>query len=243
VQLRGALGRNLRRLRLRGDAVECPCCGRTWSAFADDWNRPEALCPGCGAHERHRAQWLYLSRALDLGGAPLRLLHFAPEYAVRGLIEARSRIDYVTADLDPSGVDVAADITELPFADGEFGAILCSHVLEHVEDDRAAMAELARVLSPGGWLLVLVPLDETRTTTYEDPAITSPEDRKREFLQHDHVRLYAPDIAERLAGAGLAVQALRMTDRFPAGRYGLIPSDVIFHCTLAPDGGQEPGGR
>ena len=80
----------------------------------------------------------------------------------------------MTADLDPAGVDVAADITALPFEDGAFDAILCSHVLEHVEDDRAAMAELARVLRPGGWLLVLVPLDLDREPTYEDPAITPP---------------------------------------------------------------------
>ncbi len=230
MQLRGLLKRRLLRARLRGDAVECPCCGHTWSEFAPDWNRPNALCPHCGSHERHRAQWLYLSRELGLGSEPLKLLHFAPEHALRGLIEARERVDYVTADLDPAGVDVAADITALPFDDAAFDAIVCSHVLEHVEEDRAAMAELARVLRPDGWLLVLVPLDLDRDTTYEDPSITTPEDREREFLQHDHVRLYAPDIAERLGGAGLTVTPQRMDERFPAARYGLLPSDVIFHC-------------
>jgi SAM-dependent methyltransferase len=231
MQLRGALKRRLNRARLRGDAVECPCCGRTWSEFAPDRGRANALCPGCGSHERHRAQWLYLDRVMELGAEPVRLLHFAPEYALRGLIEGRPAVDYVTADLDGAGVDVAADITALPFDDGAFEAILCSHVLEHVEDDRAAMAELARVLAPGGWLLVLVPLDLERETTYEDASITAAEDREREFLQHDHVRLYAPDIADRLAAAGLAAAPERMVDRFPAERYGLIPSDVIFHCT------------
>src|SRR5688572_24726627 len=103
------------RARLRGDAVECPCCARTWAEFAPDWNRSNALCPHCGSHERHRAQWLYLSRVLELGREPVRLLHFAPEHALRGLIEARETVDYVTADLDPAGVDVQADITALPF--------------------------------------------------------------------------------------------------------------------------------
>jgi SAM-dependent methyltransferase len=235
MQLRGALARRIRRARLRGDAVECPCCGRTWSAFAPAWNRPGAICPGCGAHERHRGLWLYLRERVGLGREPLRLLHFAPEYALRVPIEALEGVDYVTADLDPTGVDVQLDITAMPFADGEFDAIICSHVLEHVSDDRAAMSELARVLRPGGWLLVLVPLDAHRERTHEDPAVRTPEDREREFLQRDHVRLYAPDVADRLREAGLTVRADRLAEALPEGaiaRHGLLADETVFHCTV-----------
>jgi SAM-dependent methyltransferase len=235
VQLRGAVARRIRRARLRGDAVQCPCCGRTWSAFAAAWNRPDAICPGCGAHERHRGLWLYLRDRLQLGREPLRLLHFAPEYALRGPIEALERLDYVTADLDPDGVDVQLDITEMPFDDRAFDAIVCSHVLEHVADDRAAMSELARVLRPGGWLLVLVPLDPSREHTYEDPAVQAPEAREREFLQSDHVRLYAHDIADRLRDAGLSVREERLVSTLPDGavaRHGLLADETVFHCTV-----------
>jgi hypothetical protein len=48
----------------------------------------------------------------------------------------------------------------------------------------------------------MVPLALHRDTTYEDPSITAPEERERAFLQRDHVRLYAPDIADRLRSAG-----------------------------------------
>jgi len=235
MQLRGALARRIRRVRLRGDAVECPCCGRTWSAFAPAWNRPDAICPGCGAHERHRGLWLYLRDRLELGREPLRLLHFAPEYALRGPIDALQGIDYVTADLDPAGVDVQLDIADMPFGDDSFDAIICSHVLEHVPDDRSAMAELSRVLRPGGWLLILVPLDPHRERTHEDPAVRTPEDREREFLQRDHVRLYAPDIADRLREAGLTVRMDRLaevlSDRAVA-RHGLLADETVFHCTV-----------
>ncbi len=200
MEVRVALSRRKTRLRHRGDAVQCPCCA--WSRFVPAWNRPDAICPGCGSHERHRALWLYLAKRMSLGDEAMSLLHFAPEYALRGRMEAMAGLRYVTADLDPEGVDMQLDITAMPFDDGAFDAILCSHVLEHVPDDRAAMSELRRVLRPGGWALVLVPLDLARDKTHEDFSVTAPEDRVREFGQDDHVRMYALDIVQRLEGPG-----------------------------------------
>jgi hypothetical protein len=52
---------------------------------------------------------------------------------------------------------------------------------------------------------VIVPFDPSRAETYEDPSITSAEDRKREFWQEDHVRLYGTDFPDRLRGAGFEV--------------------------------------
>lgn len=234
-RLGAAVHRRWVRLRWRGDEVECPCCGREWAAFVPDWNRADAICPGCGSHERHRALWLHLRDRL--GEGPLRMLHFAPEHALSQRLERIAELERVTADLDPAGVEVAADLTALPFDDASFDAAICSHVLEHVEDDRAAMDELARVLRPGGWLAVMVPIDLNRTHTYEDDSITDPDKRERAFWQHDHVRLYAPDIAERLQEAGLEVQIHRPAGELPAGsvrRHGLLPGELIFHCTRPP---------
>jgi hypothetical protein len=94
------------------------------------------------------------------------------------------------------------------------------------------MAELRRITAPRGFCLVMVPLDLGRSTTYEDPAVTDPADRQREFLQHDHVRLYAPDIASRLQGAGFDVETIDMTRELgdDAHRYRLLASDLIFLC-------------
>jgi SAM-dependent methyltransferase len=105
-------------------------------------------------------------------------------------------------------------------------------VLEHVADDARAMAELRRVTAPGGFCLVMVPLDLDRTTTYEDPSITAPADRQREFLQFDHVRLYAPDIADRLSAAGFDVEVVDMHAELgeQAARYRLLASDLAFVC-------------
>jgi SAM-dependent methyltransferase len=50
-----------------------------------------------------------------------------------------------------------ADVTKLPFAGGSFDIVICSEVLEHIVDNRTAVAELVRVLKPGGDLVVTVP--------------------------------------------------------------------------------------
>ncbi len=218
----------------RGDAVECPLCGRGFRAFRDDWNRPNAICWRCGAHERHRALWLYLDRLHpELLRNARELLHFAPEYCLEHRLRRIQRLDYKTADLDPTVGELQLDITDMDLPDGSFDAILCSHVLEHVEDDAAAMRELRRVVKPGGWAIVMVPLDINRTSTYENPSVTSPADREREFWQFDHVRLYAPDIAERLSAAGFEVTTERVAHelgRADAERHRLLESDYLFLC-------------
>lgn len=65
---------------------------------------------------------------------------------------------YVNLDLFPlPGVDLAADAEHLPFADALFQRIECDAVLEHVERPEAIVAELARVLAPGGFLHLVTP--------------------------------------------------------------------------------------
>ena len=226
LRMRAAVARH------HGDSVCCPVCGHQFDRFKDDRNRPNALCWRCGSQERHRAQWLLLERRPQLLGRARSLLHFAPEWCLRQRLRVLPGLRYVTADLDADGVDLPLDVTKLDLADGAFDAVICSHVLEHVPDDAAAMAELRRITAPGGWCLVMVPIALERESTYEDGAITAPQDREREFLQYDHVRLYAPDIADRLSRAGFDVEAIDLHAELgeQAERYRLLPSDLAFLC-------------
>lgn len=220
--------------RHRGNAVHCPVCDRGFDRFKADWNRPAALCWRCGAQERHRAQWLLFERRPELLAQARSLLHFSAEWCLRRRLAALPGLRYVTSDLDPTqAADLRLDVTATRLPDGAFDAVICSHVLEHVPDDAAAMRELRRITASGGWCLVMVPLALDRATTYEDAAVTTPEDRRREFLQHDHVRLYAPDIADRLRVAGFAAEVIDMTAELGSGgaaRHGLLASDLIFLC-------------
>jgi SAM-dependent methyltransferase len=220
--------------RHRGSTVHCPVCDHDFDRFKDAWNRPGALCWRCGAHERHRAQWLLFERRPELLAPVRSMLHFSPEWCLRRRLAARPNLRYVTSDLDTAqDADLRLDVTATGLPDGAFDAVLCSHVLEHVPDDAAAMRELRRITAPDGWCLVMVPLALERAATYEDPAIATPQDRRREFLQHDHVRLYAPDIADRLRAAGFAVEVVDVHGELGeagAARHGLLASDLIFLC-------------
>jgi len=187
--------------------VKCSCCDGEFRRFRDTGTprRLNATCPRCGSHERHRLIALYLKqRRPDLVHG--RVLHFAPEQAIVPLMRD-SAGEYVTTDLIEKA-DVQADITDLPWGDDRWDVIVCSHILEHVPDDRQAMRELRRVLAPGGHAIVMVPQNHSSATTDEDPTVADPQERFRRFGQPDHVRMYGLDLADRLAEAGFAPEAV-----------------------------------
>lgn len=144
-----------------------------------------------------------------------------------------SNIDYISADLSLPLAMVRMDITDIPYTDNYFDAILCSYVLEHIEDDRKAMEEILRVLKPDGWAILQVPLDRNRKQTFEDPNVVSPQERERLFLQHDHVRLYGLDYKDRLEEAGFKVKVdsyLKQLEKDTVCQYGLNRENIYF-CT------------
>lgn len=226
--------------RYRGDAVECPCCDSTFSRFLPHRGRTHAKCPRCGALERHRVLWLFLERETDLFEGPGALLHIAPEYAFLRRFSQTEGLRYVTGDFDSALATHELDVMDLPFEAESFDSLICNHVLEHVVDDRRALAEIHRVLRPGGWAILMCPVDYRRATTLEDPAIVTLEDRHRVYGQSDHARLYGRDYSDRLAAAGFTVRADSYLDCFDAGsiaRLGLrreqddaFGEEQIFFC-------------
>lgn len=58
---------------------------------------------------------------------------------------------------DTSRIDLVSDITDIPAPDAAFDAILCTEVLEHVPDPTKALDEFARLLGPGGKLILTAP--------------------------------------------------------------------------------------
>ena len=210
--------RALRVARHLGLGRRCPVCRTPLRSFADA-RLPASQCPRCGSLQRHRHLWLYLEREADVRGS---LLHLAPEPGVARALRRRSGVEYLSGDLAPGAAMRVLDLERLGLPDASFDWILCSHVLEHVGDDRAAMRELHRVLRPAGTLLVQVPTNGPATD--EDPSIVDPEVRRARFGQRDHVRIYGEDVHDRLRAAGFAVQPRVYRDELrpeERRRYGL----------------------
>ena len=190
--------------------------------------RWDARCPQCGSRERHRLLWLWATHDRINRLADKRILHFAPEKALRRALHGNPR--YETADLVQPGLMHQVDITQLPMASEIYDIVIANHVLEHIDDDRLAMRELFRVLRPGGMALLTTPINPTRQETYEDASITDAVERQAHFNAPDHRRFYGLDFADRLEYAGFSVETFRMT---PAEEvmFGLLPLEWLYVAT------------
>lgn len=203
----------------------CPICGYR-GVFISVGRPPrwDARCPSCGSRERHRLTHLWLTEG---GGDKLlgkRILHFAPEKAVMRRMRANPR--YETADLYQIGVTHQVDIMRVPLEDARYDVVIAHHVLEHIDDDRQAMRELFRLLRPGGVAILSVPINASRRQTYENAAITTPEERFAHFSGEGHKRYYGLDFADRLAAVGFRVETFRLPSDQEAA-YGLLRDEWL----------------
>lgn len=95
------------------------------------------------------------------------------------------------------------DATHLPFADGVFDRVVTSEVLEHIQDDVAAISELVRVLKPGGVLAATVPAWFPEKVNW-----MLSDDYHAPVARGGHVRIYSgTELAAKLRAAGLTVFA------------------------------------
>lgn len=183
-----------------------PSVLRTLSVEGSDLDNFE--CPRCGAHDRERHLLLYLRASGIWDRLPgMRILHAAPERRLSRLIAGRAPVRHLRCDLFPGEAGVQrVDLQSIPEADASFDLVMANHVLEHVADLDAALAEIGRVLAPGGHAILQTPFSRVLESTAEDPAVTSDADRLARYGQEDHVRLFGRDIFTRFeAGLGASM--------------------------------------
>lgn len=217
----------------RGNRFTDPIDGRSYRKFLPygyGKQRANALSPGTLSLERHRQMWLYLQNETNFFTQELKVLHIAPEQEFLRRFRKMKNLAYTSADLFSPLVDVKADITKLPFGNEEFDVIFCNHVLEHIEEDRVAMAELYRVMKPGGWGIFQVPMRYEKAETYEDFTIREDKERQKHFGQYDHVRWYGRDYFERLRSVGFSVEEnfySRIFTKSEQLKYGLLENELL----------------
>ncbi|RAY15088.1 class I SAM-dependent methyltransferase [Actinomadura craniellae] len=173
--------------------------------------------------------------AIDIGPAGCRTGRTLLDrgWAVMAVDESADAVELALAQ----GVEACqGDARHLPFPEADFDLAVAFDVLARVEDDRAAAAEITRVLRPGGTALICVPCD---------PGLWSVED-----LLLGHVRRYTrPELADLLTGAGLLTDRmwswnillrpwLRRSRHRPTGHVLAEPgrfTDLLHRATLAAE--------
>lgn len=169
-------------------------------------------------------------RLLDLGAGSGRHTHEGVRRGCRVVAFDLNLADLRALDNDdrqptsPAAHAVGGDATTLPFDNDSFDVVIASEVLEHVGDDRAAVAELARVLRPGGTIAVSVPAQLSEqvcwwlSSDYHAPAVPG-----------GHVRIYSRRQLSRL----LTDNGLRLTHTH--GAHGLHTPYWWLKCIFGPN--------
>lgn len=198
----------------------CNICNLS-STFSNGPNgRPTASCDNCGSLERHRLFRLLLQNLIKLfdDDSNIRVLECAPGSYSSRLFDLDERITYKSFDsqLNPDNrdIDFSSDITDMRNFESESVEVFyISHVLEHVEDDGAAMVEIERLLSRRGIAIVQVPLSQNELTI--EGSISDPLERRLRYGQEDHVRLYGLDILNRFEKSNLTALQVNIDELFP----------------------------
>lgn len=209
--------------------VSCPCCdweGRRFYPYIEvGLYSPDTECPQCNSHARHRELYLWLRDEFRVAEKSGVGLIFAPERALAAIWERAPNLRAYKVDIEASrGVDVLADLQRLPFESDSIDFIWCHHVLQLVEDDRAAIRELRRVLRPVTGAAAISVAIANQTQTHEFG-----------FANKDLLyfrRMYGDDFPERLAEEGLTARPVSYklsADEYR--RYIFKPQDGFYLCT------------
>jgi SAM-dependent methyltransferase len=239
-------------IRYHGNKVNCPFCGYSFSKFLptgalnrsfwksnegkellkrDHVNVANAKCPICGSGERHRLLYFYLLEKVKImDKRNINLLDVAPDNFIYDSIFKKININYYSIDIkkdrNPTHL---MDIKELKFSDNYFDIIICYHVLEHIKEDTKAMKELFRVLKPGGFGILQVPIWANKKTIEDE--FVKEKDYELYHGHKDHVRRYGLDYAKKLKNVGFDVKIDKFSSNMPLDvieKYGIFKTEDLY---------------
>jgi len=237
--------------KFKGEGFTCNCCGAVYSRFIPDHPVAEnntaikanhviagygenILCPACLSTARERLIIAVLNNDIKLSGK--KILHLSPEKNLYNFIKVNNEV--ITADIQPlwykkiDSAIKAEDATQFSFNDHSFDVVIANHIMEHIPNDRKALAEIYRVLKPGGRAILQVPYSTTIAYTIEDPGINDPQQQSALFGQKDHVRIYQlNDYIHRLQAGGFTV-AVTTYEELSAYYKNAIQHDEVFLSIL-----------
>ena len=207
------------RLTHRGRDRLCNICGWMGSQFYFSEDGADRRCPACESLPRHRLLRAVLEK-INQPKPRARILHVSPK-GEKGLARwfRKRSSSYLSIDkggvwntFSNGGAMLQMDVTDLRLPDGAVDFVMCSHVLEMVDDDRKALSEIFRVLSPGGVAALPVQLYGATTS------------RAAKTSRANYYQVWRPglDYFERYRSAGFIVDVYdkRLADERLLGLYG-----------------------
>ncbi len=226
--------RILLRIKYYGNKMICPLCNGHFRKFLPVKERENAFCPKCGSLERNRLIFLYLKQKSVFNTKNQRILHVAPNKMLQKKLSKLGNLEYISINITPELAMYKMDLTNLTFENNYFDIIICSHVLEHIDDDKLAMKELYRVLKEKGWGLILVHIDSNSEKTIEGSEIKDLKIRKELLGQEDHVRKYGLDFIVRLRNTGFQVKIDNFANDLEEStlkKFGLNKNEKVYYVS------------
>jgi len=193
----------------------CNICGWHGGSFTGPAHAELAGCPRCRSIARDRfLYWCWTQRiAYDRAQ---RVLETSPRLGRQYRRRMSKLVDYTASDYDESAhkAMIKLDLQHMDLPDDSIDTVLTPHVLEHVPDTDKALAELHRVLAPGGSVILMVPMPQGVTAPPAEPE-----------YHGDNTLVYwrfGWDLREKLADADFDVTCLvtqPLVDRVSRGDY------------------------
>ena len=224
-----------------GREYRCPFCLRRFRKFMPSGLKEAVLsekqvigagrrinskCPHCYANERERLIYLYLKEKTGLLYKDINVLDIGPSKQIMKALTSLRNINYIGGDKYPEHIRqyndlpgiIELDVLNMPFSDNSFDIVICSHVIDEVEDDVEGMREIRRVLKPDGIAIIQSPIAYGLDKTIEKFDATA-EERKKLFGNECYIRLYSrDDYVQRLEKAGFTVSTYNFFDDDEFGR-------------------------
>jgi SAM-dependent methyltransferase len=152
------------------DGVICNICRWEGDAFVGRKHVEFSQCPACGSNGRDRFLHWCLTERADLHTA-LRVIECSPRLGDAYRAAMSTWFFYRTSDYDLRAHrgNLQLDLQAIDLPDACLDVMLCAHVLEHVPDTGKSLAELRRVMAPGGHLLLQVPVLQGATAPPTEP--------------------------------------------------------------------------
>lgn len=201
--------------------------------------RDNNKCPICRSNDRERLLYFYYKTRMQPSlVSSVSLLHIAPELNFANVLKSDKNIVYTSGDKYEKGYENSykaeyIDICDTKLPNASFDYVICNHVLEHVISYQQALAEIKRILKPGGKAILQVPIGKLLQNTIEDTTLNSEKEREDKFGQYDHVRLFGQDYSLILKSAGFSVREYKSGElcNNQENKFALNPHEIIFEVT------------